>query len=58
MVERDIKLDFQRRARLGLDEAIYCGHKTLAQLTAILEQAWERNRVPLKFMPNNSTYHC
>jgi len=38
MVERDIKLDFQRRARLGLDEAIYCGHKTLAQLTAILER--------------------
>jgi len=43
MVERDIKLDFQRRARLGLDEAIYCGHKTLAQLTAILEQARERD---------------
>ena len=42
MVERDIKLDFQRRARLGLDEAIFCGHKTLAQLTAILEQARER----------------
>ena len=43
MVERDIKLDFQRRARLGLDEAIYCGHKTLAQLTAILEHARERD---------------
>ncbi|MFO1433968.1 MAG: nickel pincer cofactor biosynthesis protein LarB [Candidatus Competibacteraceae bacterium] len=43
MVERDIKLDFQRRARLGLDEAIFCGHKTVAQLIAILEQARERN---------------
>lgn len=43
MVERDIKLDFQRRVRLGLDEAIFCGHKTLAQLTAILEQARERD---------------
>src|SRR5512143_3558762 len=42
MVERDIKLDFQRRARLGLDEAIFCGHKTLAQLIAILEQARAR----------------
>jgi NCAIR mutase (PurE)-related protein len=43
MAERDIRLDFQRRTRLGLDEAVFCGHKTLEQLTAILEQAGERD---------------
>jgi hypothetical protein len=43
MVERDIKLDFQRRTRLGLDEAVFCGHKTLEQLSAILDQARDRD---------------
>jgi NCAIR mutase (PurE)-related protein len=46
MPERDIRLDFQRRGRLGLDEAILCSDKTLDQLTAILDQASER-KMPL-----------
>lgn len=43
MPERDISLDFQRHVRIGLDEAVFCSHKTAAQLTAILDQASERN---------------
>jgi NCAIR mutase (PurE)-related protein len=43
MAEHDIKLDVQRRARLGLDEAIFCSHKTPEQLSTILDQARERD---------------
>ncbi len=43
MVERDIKLDFQRRTRLGLDEAVFCSHKTLEQLNATLDQARDKD---------------
>lgn len=43
MPDRDINLDFQRHDRIGLDEAVFCGHKTLAQLTAILTQAETRD---------------
>ena len=39
MVERDIKLDIERRERLGFDEAILCAGKSAEHLTAILEQA-------------------
>lgn len=39
MVERDIKLDHERRARLGFDEAILCAGKSTAHLRKILEQA-------------------
>ncbi|MDA0230681.1 MAG: nickel pincer cofactor biosynthesis protein LarB [Proteobacteria bacterium] len=39
MVERDIKLDVERRERLGFDEAILCAGKSDEHLTAILEQA-------------------
>jgi len=41
MVERDIKLDRERRARLGFDEAILCAGKSAAHLSGILEQAGE-----------------
>ncbi len=38
-IHRDIKLDFERRQRMGLDEAILAGGKSVAHLDAILEQA-------------------
>lgn len=38
-VHRDIKLDFGRRERMGLDEAILASGKSVAHLTAILDQA-------------------
>jgi NCAIR mutase (PurE)-related protein len=39
MTERDIKLDFERRERLGFDEAIFCAGKSNDHLAAILGQA-------------------
>ena len=41
-----LNLDFRRRERLGFDEAILCEPKSTEQLTAILEQAEERD-IPL-----------
>lgn len=38
MAERDVKLDFDRRKRLGFDEAILCAGKSCEHLTTILEQ--------------------
>ncbi len=35
----DVRLDLKRAERLGLDEAIFCGPKTLAHLTEILDHA-------------------
>jgi NCAIR mutase (PurE)-related protein len=40
---RDVRLDFERRERLGFDEAILCGSKSAAQIGAILEQAAARD---------------
>jgi pyridinium-3,5-biscarboxylic acid mononucleotide synthase len=37
-----IKLDFEREARLGFGEAIFCAGKSVAQIAAILAQAEER----------------
>ncbi|MBX9630720.1 MAG: nickel pincer cofactor biosynthesis protein LarB [Burkholderiales bacterium] len=42
-IHRDIKLDFERRARIGLDEAILASGKTVAHLTAILDEATQHN---------------
>lgn len=42
-IHRDIKLDFERRARIGLDEAILASGKTVAHLAAILDEAAEKN---------------
>ncbi len=39
----DIQLDFNRRSRVGLDEAVYCAGKTVAHLTEILEQVEARS---------------
>jgi hypothetical protein len=38
----EIDLDFEREARIGLEEAIYCAGKSSAQIAAILEAATER----------------
>lgn len=39
MDEHGIRLDLARAARIGLDEAIYCAGKSVAQLDAIVAQA-------------------
>ena len=39
----DINLDFERSARLGFDEAIFCSGKSVADISIILEQANERH---------------
>jgi pyridinium-3,5-biscarboxylic acid mononucleotide synthase len=33
----DFKLDFERRARIGLDEALFCESKTVDQISAIVD---------------------
>ncbi len=38
-MKQDIKLDLQRHARLGFDEAVFCAAKTVAHLSHILDQA-------------------
>lgn len=43
-VGREVLLDAGRRARIGLDEAILCETKTLAQLSHILDEAAAANR--------------
>jgi NCAIR mutase (PurE)-related protein len=35
----DVQLDFDRRQRIGLDEAIFCAGKSIEQIVAILEKA-------------------
>jgi NCAIR mutase (PurE)-related protein len=41
-VDQDIKLDFQRAERLGIEEAIYCAGKTAGHISHILDQAQHR----------------
>ena len=43
-VSREVLLDTERRARIGLDEAILCETKTLAQLSHILDEAAAASR--------------
>ena len=38
MSDQQIKLDWERRRRLGFDEAVFCTGKSTAQLTTILDQ--------------------
>lgn len=38
MTDDQIKLDLERRRRLGFDEAVFCAGKSTAQLSAILDQ--------------------
>jgi len=37
MSAEDIKLDLMRRERLGFEEAVYCAHKSPAQVDAVLD---------------------
>ena len=41
-MDHDIKLDLERAARIGFDEAIFCSGKSVGHVTRILEQAQER----------------
>lgn len=38
MTEDQIKLDWERRRRLGFDEAVFCAGKSAAQISTILDQ--------------------
>jgi len=38
-VKDDVKLDLQRAARIGFDEAIFCSGKTVAHVARILDEA-------------------
>lgn len=42
MATNEVTLDFQRAARIGFEEAIFCQGKTVAHLTEILEQARDK----------------
>ena len=44
MIEGEINLDLDRRARIGLDEAIYAAHKSPAQIEAIVARALAEGR--------------
>lgn len=46
-IEDEIKLDFLRRERIGLDEAIYCAGKSDEHIAEILRQAAGRGAVML-----------
>lgn len=41
-MDHDIKLDLQRAARIGFDEAIFCSGKTSGHVSRILDQAQEK----------------
>jgi hypothetical protein len=41
-VKDDVKLDLQRAARIGFDEAIFCSGKTVAHIAHILDEAAAR----------------
>ena len=41
-MDHDIKLDLERAARIGFDEAIFCSGKSVGHVARILEQAQER----------------
>jgi hypothetical protein len=41
-MDHDIKLDLQRAARIGFDEAIFCSGKSTGHLSRILDQAQEK----------------
>ncbi len=43
-VSREVKLDFGRRARIGIEEAVLCENKTAAQITHILDKVAEADR--------------
>ncbi|MCW5624964.1 MAG: nickel pincer cofactor biosynthesis protein LarB [Burkholderiales bacterium] len=42
-LHQDVRLDFDRRSRMGLEEAILAGAKSVEHLTVILDQAAARN---------------
>ncbi len=41
-MDHDIKLDLERAARIGFDEAIFCAGKTVAHIGRILDQAQQK----------------
>jgi hypothetical protein len=41
-LDHDIKLDLERAARIGFDEAIFCSNKTVGHIARILDQARDK----------------
>ncbi|MSQ59400.1 MAG: nickel pincer cofactor biosynthesis protein LarB [Betaproteobacteria bacterium] len=54
--EKDIKLDFGRGERIGLDEAIFCSGKSVVQIGSILDEAVAK-RAPLLFTRLSESQH-
>jgi len=44
MIKSDIVMDFERYQRCGIEEAVFCESKTAAQISAVAEQALQRQR--------------
>lgn len=44
---QEVRLDFARAGRVGLDEAVLCGHKSRAQIETILAQVRDAGRAIL-----------
>lgn len=57
-IHRDIKLDFDRRNRMGLEEAILASGKSAAHLTAILDQAIDKGSRFLITRLDAERYHA
>ena len=44
MIKSDIIMDYDRQARCGVEEAVFCASKTVAQIHRIIEQAQQREK--------------
>jgi pyridinium-3,5-biscarboxylic acid mononucleotide synthase len=44
MSDAEIRLDLERAQRIGLEEAIFCAHKSIAQIEAILDRLRDAGR--------------
>lgn len=56
LTPKEITLDFQRSDRIGMGEAVYCHHKSAAQLENIIEQLREHKRAMLFTRLTESAY--
>lgn len=56
-VSREVRLDFGRRARIGIEEAVLCENKTVGQIAHILDKAAEADRSILLTRFSETQYH-
>ena len=52
----EVTLDLQRPERIGMGEAVYCHHKSIEQLSAVIEQLWE-TKSPMLFTRMTEATH-